>query len=281
MPRQHLNLLLCASLLITCGSARAQVDDRYHLQLTTAIGPTGSERTVEVLLDSVDGALGMPEPISGWSFGVCHDDTLLGIADVLQGSTVLTINNGDEPDFYTVNTTPLNGSGWNVGALIDFVGIVFLDAGMGYQMNTARYELLGMDETAVLDFCDTLGAPPVATIIVVDSVNSRIPVQTSGAIDIAGFDFVRGDCDLSGSVNLADVILIFNFLFPQGGSPPMFQCMGACDTNDDDTYNLSDPVFLLNATFGQPPIPLVAPYPDCGPDPTPGPFGCDNPTSCP
>lgn len=73
-------------------------------------------------------------------------------------------------------------------------------------------------------------------------------------------DFIRGDANQDGSVDLADAISNLQMLF----SGAVFGCLQALDGNSDGNLDVSDPVYLLNALFagGQPP---AAPYPNCGP----------------
>lgn len=87
---------------------------------------------------------------------------------------------------------------------------------------------------------------------------------------VGGTGFQRGNCDGTGSINVADAIFALNRLF-LGGSTPA--CMDACDTDDNGTFNITDAVYALNYLFlggGQPP----APFPACGDDPTDDELDC-------
>jgi hypothetical protein len=92
--------------------------------------------------------------------------------------------------------------------------------------------------------------------------------------------FRRGDANNDALINIADAIYLLANLFPGGNPPSVLFCMDACDANDDDIFNIADPISLLAALFGSPTIPLPAPYPVCGVDPTPGVLGCAT-TACP
>jgi hypothetical protein len=78
-------------------------------------------------------------------------------------------------------------------------------------------------------------------------------------------NFIRGDVDGSGTVNITDAFELAVYLF-QSGTPP--GCNDAADTNDDGVLDVSDPVFLLFSLFvpgsAAPPQPFPAP----GNDPT-------------
>ena len=87
----------------------------------------------------------------------------------------------------------------------------------------------------------------------------------------------NGDVDGSGSFDLADPVYLLNFLFSAGEMPG---CMKAADSNGDGVVNLSDPVQFFGFLFAggaQPP----APYPGCGIDPTDDNLTCDSFDACP
>ena len=89
--------------------------------------------------------------------------------------------------------------------------------------------------------------------------------------------FRRGDVNGDQSFNMSDVISSLGNLFlSQSGMP--ITCLDAADTNDDGSFNLSDPVFGLYYLFNGGPSPL-APFQECGEDPTEDPLDCTS--SCP
>lgn len=77
-------------------------------------------------------------------------------------------------------------------------------------------------------------------------------------------EFVRGDANEDGSVNVADVSFIAGYLFVPASPVP--GCLDAADTNDDGNVDISDATYLLFDLFvpGSPPPP--APHPNPGPD---------------
>lgn len=85
-----------------------------------------------------------------------------------------------------------------------------------------------------------------------------------------GKEFIRGDINGSGKVDLSDAVAGLNFLF-QGGTPP--QCFQAAEVNGDLRQDLSDSVFLLLHLFNGGPAP-AAPYPLPGLPPVPS-LPCD------
>ena len=83
----------------------------------------------------------------------------------------------------------------------------------------------------------------------------------------------RGDANNDGSVNLADPVMISNYLFRAGDPPP---CLNQADANDDGSVNLADTTYLYNFLFGsgpEPPFPGIG-NTECSIDPAPNP-GCD------
>lgn len=82
-----------------------------------------------------------------------------------------------------------------------------------------------------------------------------------------GPDFIRGDVDQDGNFDIADAITTLNhlFVFP-------IDCSDIADLDDSGTVSLTDVILGLNFIFGGGAVP-AAPYPGCGPDPTPS-AGC-------
>ena len=89
-----------------------------------------------------------------------------------------------------------------------------------------------------------------------------------------GVNFVRGDADANGSINLTDGIVILNFLFLGAAAPA---CMDAADTDDDGGARptLTDAVIVFAWLFsgGNPPREPTPGGPtylaeDCGADAT-------------
>ena len=73
-------------------------------------------------------------------------------------------------------------------------------------------------------------------------------------------NWIRGDANADGLVNLSDVVEILQFLF-LGSSAP---CARAMEVNSDGSLNLADPIALLNHLFRGGVTP-AQPYPACGP----------------
>ena len=84
-------------------------------------------------------------------------------------------------------------------------------------------------------------------------------------------EFIRGDTNSDGDVNITDGVFVLNFLFLGGATPP---CREASDANADGDVNITDGVFLLNFLFLGGPEPS-APFGECGTDPTQAPDEVD------
>ncbi|MGE4602513.1 MAG: hypothetical protein AAEJ65_06380 [Planctomycetota bacterium] len=88
--------------------------------------------------------------------------------------------------------------------------------------------------------------------------------------------FIRGDCNIDNSLDIADAILGLGILF-SGAGPAA--CDDACDVNDDGSIDISDPISLLSNLFNSGPNP--PPPNNCGDDPTTDSLDCQNgPLQC-
>ena len=78
-------------------------------------------------------------------------------------------------------------------------------------------------------------------------------------------DFVRGDTNQDNSIDISDPIFLLTYLFAGG----TVDCLMALDGNDDNNADLGDAIFLLTFIFGGG-APPTGPFPGCGQDLTPG-----------
>ncbi|MGE4613851.1 MAG: hypothetical protein AAEJ46_05905, partial [Planctomycetota bacterium] len=119
---------------------------------------------------------------------------------------------------------------------------------------------------ALVDDCDLNGVPDSCDIASgADQDGNGIPDVCENIV------FRRGDCNASGGFNIADAIIVLNYLFALTDA---VTCLDACDANDDAGIDIADAVFVLGALFAGGPLPL-APYPDCGEDPTVDTLDCE------
>lgn len=86
-------------------------------------------------------------------------------------------------------------------------------------------------------------------------------------------EFIRGDSNDDGLLNVSDAVFTLSFLFIGDELP---ECVAAADTNDDGTVNITDVIRALSYLFmggaGAPP----PPFPEPGEDPTQD-LGCREP----
>ena len=81
-------------------------------------------------------------------------------------------------------------------------------------------------------------------------------------------DFVRGDADLDGDVDVDDVTHILNYLFDSNGLVNFCFLANSADVDDDGAIEFEDASKLFAFLKGTHPEP-EAPYPDPGEDTTP------------
>ena len=120
------------------------------------------------------------------------------------------------------------------------------------------------NQNGVVDSCDI-------------SSGTSSDINVNGIPDECEVQFIRGDGNGDGSVNIADGIFVLLWLFRDGPASP---CVDASDINDDGHVNLGDPVYLLVSLFDSSTVP-AGPFPDCGVDPTVDELECDSSGVCP
>ena len=89
-------------------------------------------------------------------------------------------------------------------------------------------------------------------------------------------EFLRGDSNGDGAIDIADPIYDLAYLFSNGPST----CLDAQDNNDDGAVDIADPVYSLGFNFSGGPPPLT-PWPQCGFDPSTDALGCSGTPVCP
>ncbi|HIA26561.1 MAG TPA: hypothetical protein EYN79_00330 [Planctomycetes bacterium] len=88
--------------------------------------------------------------------------------------------------------------------------------------------------------------------------------------------FIRGDTNLDASIDITDAVNILVGIFGGG----VLGCFDAADIDDSGSLNVADAIVLLNYLFrseGQP----DPPFPGCGVDPTDDPLDCAGTGNCP
>ncbi len=138
---------------------------------------------ISVLLDNNG------QDVAGWSYGVCHDETTLGLDSISNGSTTLTARNGAVADFIDNTMHP---GGFTSGVVICFAACAFLTPGtLDAELGIAHFTALAAPAVgdppvdSALTFCDTLGSPAIRTVLAVGG-NSIVPTQQGMTVSIEG-----------------------------------------------------------------------------------------------
>ncbi len=224
----------------------------------------GDPATIPITLtNSVD--------IYGFSFGVEHDPAALSLTSVTQGADLLAIQMGGA-DFFQASLSPTGGSGFTIGTVFSLSSNLPLSAGTDLEVVATEYTVLPnapVGETQ-LSFSAGLsppGAPAVAIAVSVGE-SSVTPVVIDGTLTVeefqTGIQFIRGDSNSNGAIDISDGVSLLDYLFGGGPTPP---CLDAADAGDDGQVNVADPISLLNYLFASGPNP-ASPFPGCGLDPS-------------
>jgi hypothetical protein len=127
------------------------------------------------------------------------------------------------------------------------------------------------------DGLDGNGTPPVKNLVSIEFESEKPDELINCAICVKGqAKFRRGDCNMSGAVDIADAAAKVGFIFLQGDDKFDAPCEDACDSNDDGRLDAADVVFVLNYLFvpgkPRPPSPGAT---RAGGDPTRDDLTCD------
>lgn len=230
------------------------------------------------------------EGAQGWSISVAHDPALLEI----QNDTFPTIDGTDAGGAFAdgfqtteiVDPADNGGTGGFVSAVVlSLTQPIFLDPAQEQSIVRAQYEVLAAGVSEI-EFLDGLvgGGQPVPNVVTI--AGDTVPPDSFVALEVTGegevepkSDFIRGDANDDGKVNIADPIWIISELV-RGG--PATACQSAADANDDGDVDLSDSMYLINWRFMGGPAP-TAPFPACGQDPSTDSLDCleGSVTGCP
>jgi len=196
--------------------------------------------------------------IQAWSFGICQSDPSAVLVDLQPGSTTETVRQGAPADFIMLSMEP---GGWTMSVVVCLLGCAVLPPGSDYELARAEYALPDTPGAPVeLCPCGSLGTPTIPVSVGVLGVPT-VPMTGCGQLEVsAPVEFLRGDANDDGFVDLSDGIWLLNYLFQEG---PLRPCLSAADVNGDGGIDAADPIFLLSFIFvggATPP----APHPGCG-----------------
>lgn len=170
---------LCVFVAVSGLNVAHAQDPDLVLRLEPLENPTINVFQVDVRFDNLTA-----QDWYGWSFGVCHDSSFVQLFGVEDSATTLTVNGGEAPGFSSLEIE--DGAGFAVGVVIDIFGVHAIGPGEDYHFNRATY-LSGASGMTDLCFCDTVGTPPVSTIIV-GSGASVAPTQVCANLTTNGPD---------------------------------------------------------------------------------------------
>ncbi len=111
------------------------------------------------------------------------------------------------------------------------------------------------ETTTVIDLLDICVYTPTTG-------SSIYPAVTDGTVTIVDVQYVCGDADGNGIINISDAVFLISYIFG-GGPAPDPLCVGDCDGNG--IVNISDAVYLIAYIFGGGPAPLQSPGCPCAP----------------
>lgn len=163
-----LTVLLCAT------TAFAGGNPNYILSLSDAGGSTGDSISTTATLNSAAGG-----NVQGWSFGICHDSSILQVDGVSLGATAATVKNGGAPDFAELATYT---GGATCGVVICFIGCSPMLPNPAASLLVVDYTITGVTDTT-LNVCSSLGTPPVSSVVVVGG-SSIVPETVAGLVDV-------------------------------------------------------------------------------------------------
>jgi hypothetical protein len=123
------------------------------------------------------------EAIFGWSVAVCHDPDVVTLDEVVDGSLIATVNEGDEPAFQDVT---IYEDGFVAGVIICLTSCDQLDSGDSYTLYEATYVLEGLaPATAAIEFCED-SLPALSNEVVIEGGTGVTPDREAGSIEILG-----------------------------------------------------------------------------------------------
>ena len=144
----------------------------YRLKGIDSAVAVGETTEVSILLDHNQ----MGSEVQAWSYGLCHDSLALDCTIAADGLGLGNLNNGNAPDFAITN---IHTDGYTAGVVISFLAAATLPPTQNLEINRITYSGLQEGSTS-LEFCNTLGTPPISSVLVVDGVSvapTMVPIQ--------------------------------------------------------------------------------------------------------
>jgi Dockerin type I domain len=229
----------------------------------TCILPTGNNAISLECPSEVNGALGgsiaipiymtTDQAISGFSFGLSHSTTDIHISGIDFSESFLThqqqyhLSVADHSGGYPYDGTYFIT--WYVLGTAEFPPLQPQNNG---QLCKLWIEVPEGTPAQIIDFdtCSLLdGSHPWEFIFAPPGGGSIIPAYSDcglAELIITYPEYVCGDTNADGTVNVSDAVWIINYVFV-GGDPPYILEIG--DVNCDAAVNVSDAVWIINYVF--------------------------------
>lgn len=235
------------------GFVTTTTDTEFWFVAPHASIPEGGTRTVSFSIWEEEPPYGSAQ---GFSLGIGSNPVVAQPVAVAPSDYFLS-EAGGSIWFFQEN---LFVDGWSVGVV--FGHLLSFQFPEPTPMIEVTYEAVdgaaGLTTPLALD--DSLGTPPVDTIVVVNGQSMDACGITGSLTVTETAGFLRGDSNADGVVDLADPVMLLVRLF-SGGSAST--CVEADDVNDDGSVDLADPIALLHyVILGA--TPPSAPSPECG-----------------
>ena len=187
-------MCLVMTLVLSLGMVSSAQEASFNVSSGSAT--EGGSTTLCMTLDNSG------QEIAGWSLGVCNDPAIVTVTAANSGADTETAKNGSAPDFNQIGVFP---EGATQGVVLCFTGCAVVTDVSDFEMITVDYQGVTAGSASIA-FCDTLGAPPVATVIVVNGA-SLAPTQNAGTLDVVTLpdpEYTYSAGSVSASYNPAD-----------------------------------------------------------------------------
>lgn len=203
---------------------------------TSVVSPVGETAVPVTIIHN-----GIPDFL-GFEFYFCSDPSVVEPVAVSLSEELLTVNNGNLPEFSNVSVSP---EGATVQVLFTFGGFPFTPlSGTETPLGEISYLAIGIEGDQTSIFSCPLTDPPAASIAFIDG--NQVLADLQGEL-IVGTHFRRGDINDDGLFDLADPIALGAYLFT-GGADSV--CPRAGDVNLDGVRDLADMITMIQALFG-------------------------------
>ncbi|MEM7164862.1 MAG: hypothetical protein AAF581_05320 [Planctomycetota bacterium] len=270
------------------GSSDVVVD--YDGTAGTCLTNCTFSRDVKITQSGTNTMLG---DTAGFVISLTHDPAFLTATSITAGTHLDTLNGAAGADIFLTNIQPDGISVDCLNTMLPMIPVLpytpDLLAWTGQAAFTVDYtvdtsSLAGTTSNTVtsIAFGEVGGVGTSVTLICGDRDLAEMRFLDLQDITVTldplvTLDFVRGDCNDTGSVNIADPIWLINGYLALPLQGPEGPCEEACDANSDGTINVADVSYLFSFLFLSGAAP-AAPFPSCAP--LPGAI-CDQFNSCP